>query len=248
MHDRRQQTCKKHQDQLMDSFEKFWRQHQEYLYRRCLHWMGGHHANAEDVLTQVAFNVWEKWPDNLEKINNPQAWLTRLSYHLCIDTLRELNRSSNIIENIENLIETEDESLAFYFCSPESIFQQNEIDSYLNHVINTLPPKLRDPFILFYSQSMSYQDIARQLTISKDNVRKRIQQARAFLQPSLNNYLIGLNDPTFSRSFQSVSFAFSNVTTPKSKCLVGKIIDYKVTATCLAPLSPTWYQSHYTMV
>lgn len=253
MRDLQQLSHSKYLDRehLTYSFDKFWRQHQDYLYNRCLQWMKGHHANAEDVLAQVAVKVWDKWPDNLKNINNPQAWLTRLSYHLCVDTLRKLNRESNPLNNLEELINAEDESLAFHGFSPESIFDQNEMESYFNHLIDTLPSKLRRPFILFYYQEVPYQDIAHQLALSKDNVRKRIQQAREFLQQPLNDYLAGLTDWTLSRSSQSVSFAFSKVTTPKSepqsKCLVETIIDYKVTATCLIPLSPTWYQSHYMM-
>jgi RNA polymerase sigma-70 factor (ECF subfamily) len=243
------------QEQLTNSFDKFWRQHQNYLYNRCLQWMEGHHANAEDVLAQVAVKVWDKWPNNLKKINNPQAWLTRLSYNLCVDTLRKLNRESNPLDNLEELINTEDESLAFHGFSPESVFYHNEMENYFNHVIDTLPPKLRSPFILFYYQEIPYQEIAHQLALSKDNVRKRIQQARELLQQPLNDYLTGLNARTFrtlSKPSQSVSFTFSKVTTPKSEppseCSVETIIDYKVTATCLVSLSPTWYQLPYTMV
>ena len=48
--------------------------------------------------------------------------------------------------------------------------------------IDALSPRLREPVILRLLKGMSYQDIAKQLRISVETVRKRIQQGRAIIE------------------------------------------------------------------
>lgn len=59
-------------------------------------------------------------------------------------------------------------------------------------MIARLKPNLRTPFILRFFHDISYNDIASQLDLSPENVRKRIQQARAVLQDRLGEYRAGL--------------------------------------------------------
>ncbi|MGB7709606.1 MAG: sigma-70 region 4 domain-containing protein [Microcoleus sp.] len=49
-----------------------------------------------------------------------------------------------------------------------------------------MPDRLRETFILHFESGLSYPDIAEQLNISYDNVRKRISQARAILRQRFN--------------------------------------------------------------
>jgi len=49
-----------------------------------------------------------------------------------------------------------------------------------------LPDRLRETFILHFESGLSYPDLAEQLNISYDNVRKRISQARAILRQRFN--------------------------------------------------------------
>ena len=57
--------------------------------------------------------------------------------------------------------------------------------AYLKYKIASLPDRLRYPLILHCCQNKSYPNIAKQLTISEDNVRKRIQEARKILKQHL---------------------------------------------------------------
>ncbi|MEZ2238449.1 RNA polymerase sigma factor, partial [Microcoleus sp.] len=68
---------------------------------------------------------------------------------------------------------------------------------------DTLPSRLRNPFILRYCHQIAYQDIAQQLALSLNNVYKRIQQAREILQKRLSGYLSGLDDALLDSSESS---------------------------------------------
>ncbi|MFB8795993.1 MAG: sigma-70 family RNA polymerase sigma factor [Microcoleus sp.] len=58
----------------------------------------------------------------------------------------------------------------------------------MQNTINNLSLRLRETFILHWYKEQSYQEIAQQLNISYDNVRKRISQARAILRQRLSEY------------------------------------------------------------
>jgi tetratricopeptide (TPR) repeat protein len=59
------------------------------------------------------------------------------------------------------------------------------------HVVDEMPATLREPLLLRFEQEMTCHEIAEQLALTTDNVRKRIQRARAILQSQLSLYLSG---------------------------------------------------------
>lgn len=61
----------------------------------------------------------------------------------------------------------------------------------IRRAIDNLPTRLRETFILYFREELSYQEIAQQQNISYQNVCKRISQARAILRLELRGYSIG---------------------------------------------------------
>ncbi|MEQ8962699.1 MAG: RNA polymerase sigma factor [Coleofasciculus sp. C2-GNP5-27] len=240
------------------AFWQLWTQHQDYLKRCCLNWMGGNPIDAEEALSRVTLKVWKKLPKHAEKIENLRAWLRRLTYHLCADIHRERKRSAMGVESIEEIAVTGNEDVASSGASPELSILGSELEMYICQAIDNLPPKLRETFILYCYWEMPYTDIAQHLAISNPNVRKRIQKARELLQKQLTPYLSGLeNSPRLNsplpslkkgepkeklKSDQSKS-ALSDSHIPISAGCIPQSINYKVTATCLVSLSHPWYNS-----
>lgn len=215
------------------AFWKLWIHYQDYLFHRCRIWMGGNLADAEEALSRAMLKAWKKLPVYAEKITNLKAWLARMVHNLCVDMHRERQRSAKGIESIEAIAEREDETIPSSPNTPESTILRRELAMYLRRAIDALPLRLRSPFLLRFSQNKSYSDIAKQLATSIANIRKRIQQAREILQKQLNKYFAGLGDSTW-KTFQSDELTTSNSCAPKT-------IDYRITASCLEALPPTWY-------
>lgn len=167
-------------------FWQQWQQYRDYLYRCCLKWMGGNQANAEDALSRAMLKAWGKIQEGGIVIRNLKAWLTQLTYNLCIDIYRERNRNAVGAEDLDTIalgeewVSQED--------TPILAATQQELEQFLRDAIDNLPSRLREPFILYVEKEQSYRDIARELSISYDNVRKRISQARAILRERLNEY------------------------------------------------------------
>ncbi|NEO98855.1 MAG: sigma-70 family RNA polymerase sigma factor [Symploca sp. SIO2E9] len=174
-------------------FWQLWEQYREYLYSRCLQWMGGKHTDAEEALSRATLKAWNQLPKYAHKITNLKAWLTRLTHNLCVDMHRESKRGAIGIESLEEIALGDSSEIASSIDSPESALLRRELSMYIRHAINALPSRLRHIFSLRCYQQMSSNDIAQQLGISVDNVDKRMEKARKILQKSLHNYFLGLD-------------------------------------------------------
>lgn len=167
------------------AFWQLWMPYQDYLYHRCLTWMSGNITDAQDAMSQATLKAWEQLFLDADKITNLKAWLTRFTHNLCMDIHREHGRKTIGIDNLEEIIGQIKNSVE----SPESIILGSEIENIIRRAIENLSPRLRSPFTMHFEQDMSYTDVAQKLSISVDNVYKRISQARAILKPQINQYL-----------------------------------------------------------
>lgn len=156
------------------AFWELWLPHQSYLYHCCLKWMDNNETDAQDALSQVMLKAWDKLPLHAEKIINLKAWLTRFSYHLCIDLHREGGRKKIGMDSPE---------------LPASDLLSTEMKMKIHFEVDALPLRLRSPFKMRFEQDVSCLDIARKLGLSIDNVYKRLSQARAILKPQMQKHL-----------------------------------------------------------
>jgi RNA polymerase sigma-70 factor (ECF subfamily) len=165
----------------------------------------------------------------------------------------------NRVESLEIIFEKGDDGLVSSSNSPESWALECELGIIIHRVIEDLPPRLREPFVLYFIEEKSYQDIAQELGISYDNLCKRISQARGIVQKRLTRYLSGLEQSsllpfklpdkkkiTEVESFDSNAIirADSEITPPsRQKEGFDRSLNYQVSAICLETLPHAWYHS-----
>ncbi|MEH2246049.1 RNA polymerase sigma factor [Nostoc sp.] len=234
-------------------FWQLWEQYRDYLYSRCLQWMGGNRHDAEDLFSLAMLKAWNQWPDYDNKITKPRAWLSRLIHNLCMDLHRERKREAQRIKNVEDIQFRDHAVVTSRLESPESEMFGDELRTYLCHKIESLPTRLREPFILRYCQEKSYRDIAKQLALCEDNVYKRVQQARTILQKQLSKYLAGEDDTPLDSLPPRFKWVVPMVESKSDQRVISdwevpittsiEEINYKVTVICLETLQHTWYSS-----
>jgi len=235
-------------------FWQLWEQYRDYLYSRCLQWMGGNRHDAEDLFSRAMLKAWNQWPDYKSRITKPRAWLSRLIQNLCMDLHRERKREAQRIKNFEDIQFADYAVVTSRLESPESEIFSHELRAYLHHKIESLPTRLRQSFILRYCQDKSYRDIAKELALSEDNVYKRVQQARTILQKQLSKYLAGEDDTSLDSLPPRLRLVVSMVESKPDQKVISdwevpmttrsmEEINYKVTVTCLENLQHTWYSS-----
>ncbi|AFZ10300.1 RNA polymerase, sigma-24 subunit, ECF subfamily [Oscillatoria nigro-viridis PCC 7112] len=172
--------CSGTQD-IDSAFWKKWQDNQDYLYRCCRKWMGNP-TDAEDALSRAMLKAWEKARDGTDDIKNFKAWLTKLTYNLCADIHRERNRGTLGVDSLDTIAIGNETELISQEETPVRAAMRREVELFFRAAIDELSDRLRETFILHFESGLSYQDIAEQLGISYDNVRKRISQARAILR------------------------------------------------------------------
>jgi RNA polymerase sigma factor (sigma-70 family) len=245
-------------------FWQLWESYQDDFYNRCLQWMGGNFHDAEDALNQAMLKAWNEWTKSANKIIYPKAWLTRIIYNFCMDVHRKRKREATVIENIDDIKFADHPAFASRIGFPESNILNLEMQAYLRHQIKSLPDRLRYPFILRCCQEKSYKDVAKELALSEENVRKRIQQARKILKKQLKKYLAGEDNtyidslsPSLKKINPMVAEFQSDETQRPAQCGAvicnwkssiptksqQKEINYKVTVICLETLPHHWYSS-----
>jgi RNA polymerase sigma factor (sigma-70 family) len=181
------------------AFWQVWEAHRRYLYALCLRHMGGVREEAEDALSRAMLKAHEKIPRHAAEIANLKAWLTRLVYNLCIDIHRERRRSISIGVEVEQMTPSDEMRTSKSCKSPEELLLSREVYSDVIGTVEELPKHLREPFVLRFFEEMAYPDIAEKLRLTQENVRKRIQLARAIIQERLDGQqptTDGLRRPT----------------------------------------------------
>ena len=173
-------------------FWTVWLQHKDYLYFFCLKLTHKNHAEASDLLGKARDRAQMKWPQHAHKITNAKSWLSSLTRNLYLDLCRARSRQHKLESNLQKEAWGE----IVRRPSPESQLLDQELRAYLQQLIITLPPKLREPFILRCRQEKSYREVALQLGLSEAAVRKRVQKARQHLRKPLRQYLAGNSKAT----------------------------------------------------
>lgn len=167
------------------AFWKKWQDNQDYLYRCCRKWMGNP-TDAEDALSRAMLKAWEKARDGTDDIKNFKAWLTKLTYNLCADIHRERNRGTLGVDSLDTIAIGNESELISQEETPVRAAMRGEVELFFRKAIDELPDRLRETFLLHFESGLSYPEIAEQLGISYDNVRKRISQARPILRQRFN--------------------------------------------------------------
>ena len=233
-------------------FWQEWQAHQAYLYHCCLKWMNSNPIDAEEVLSQAMLKAWNEWQNYGTKIKYPKAWLARILHNFCMDVHRKRRRERLAIDNLDD-IKIEDHP-AFYskLGFTESNITDLELQAYIHHEIESLPPRLRDTFVLHYCHNKSYKYIAKLFPFSEDNVRKCVRKVRRILQRHLNKYLAGKDDITLDSSLPSLTLVIplAEKSQPESnwELLIStksqdEEINYQFTILCLETLPHHWYSS-----
>jgi RNA polymerase sigma-70 factor (ECF subfamily) len=144
--------------------------------------MRGARGDALDAVSRSMLLAFRKLPAHATKIENLQAWLTRLTRNVCAHIHREQQRltvgGKGGAEIIEDELRAADPSP-----SPEDVVLSNEMRVRRQGAIDKLPPLLRDVARMRFLHEASYGSIASTLSITEATARKRLQQARTVLRP-----------------------------------------------------------------
>jgi RNA polymerase sigma-70 factor (ECF subfamily) len=134
-------------------------------------------ALAEDA-TQEAFMRAYRSFDKYDSDQPFWQWIASIANNYCVDLLRQRSRSTRLFsdENAElELLESPDEQALTVLINAED-------SSALNAAIARLPDKYRVPLVLAYFNNASYDQIAKDLSISRSHVGVLLLRAKQQLR------------------------------------------------------------------
>lgn len=159
-------------------FWAVWLQHRDYLYRRCVRWLGGNQEDARDVLSKGAVNAAIYLRNHPSAVLQFRPWILRVLHNLCIDDIRARGRA------MPGAAAHESPAAPAGAC-PDQAALRGEIGRSIARAADTLPPHLHQVFMLRLVEEQPYEQIARTMAITPENARKRLQQARGLLREAL---------------------------------------------------------------
>jgi RNA polymerase sigma factor (sigma-70 family) len=160
-------------------FEQVWKENEQHLLKVCLRKLGDV-SDAEDALANVSLTVMEKLPEAYGRVVNLRAWLVQVVVNHCVDVQRRRQRQRRIfvsdpLDNGDDLWPAADSS------TPEQQLLEQQLWATAHSLIQALPSMLQEVAVPYFLRHLSYPEIASNLGLTQDNVRKRIQKARAIL-------------------------------------------------------------------
>jgi RNA polymerase sigma-70 factor (ECF subfamily) len=150
----------------------------------------GNHADAEEAVQDACLTAWHQ----IQHLHDPaafRAWLLRITWRKALDRRRSIKAwlqrfrrehegEQATIDNIPAPADTPDEELL-----------SRERDRVLAQMIQSLPTRLRDPFLLAAMGEHRYDDIAKMLSIPVGTVKWRMVEARRVLREKLGRLGFG---------------------------------------------------------
>ena len=140
------------------------------------------HDEAEELLQNVFVKLWEA-RERLDKSLSLNAYIYKIAKNDALNYMRQkayrialerefLTKNSNADEDLELSLIGKD------------------LEKYVNSLIDDIPSRRREIFLLKYRQKMSYKEIAMQLGISENTVDTQLRKALGFLRDKLGKELL----------------------------------------------------------
>lgn len=130
---------------------------------------------CEDVVQEAFIAAWEKQKDTLEE-KELYAYLVRCVRNGCISWLRKEQKNSVITIEDSGVCHTE--SHQEHLCCEE----EKHPEDILHEILQILPERCREIYLMSKLHSMKYRDIAGQLNLSEKTIENQMGKAIKLLR------------------------------------------------------------------
>lgn len=137
---------------------------------------------AENLLQDVFLNLWEQ-RHNIEKDSSVKSYVFTIAYNMAVSVIRKKVREHQFFEYLKTLQDLSQE--------PVNIeVEYNELTDRLNKIIDKLPARQREIYLLHKNEGLNYQEIAEKLNISVNTIENHMSRALKTIRTGLADYSI----------------------------------------------------------
>ncbi len=134
-------------------------------------------GKGEELAQETFVSAWVNLRQ-LRDLSKFRAWLISIARNTIRNFFR--NKRRDVMSKAASIDEVgEQDELSF---KPVETSVTKEQEAFVNQALLKIPPKYREPLVLFYRQSHSIKEISEQLELSEDATRQRIFRGRRFLK------------------------------------------------------------------
>ena len=137
------------------------------------------HSLVEDIVLESFVILWEKQSKIFTTKEDLKKYLFVTVRNRAISYLRSIKIKKVDLESLLPEIKQSDN---------EKLYDEEELSVRIEKAIKKLPTKCREIFLLAYVQNLTYNDIARRLSISKNTVKTQMVIAYRILRQELKEF------------------------------------------------------------
>ncbi len=138
---------------------------------------------AEDIVQEIFVKIWES-RNKFDDYKSLNSYIFTVAYHNSISIIRKRMVDQKYLEYLRN-------SSAIH-SAPDSISELEfyELNSQVQKLIDRLPERQKQVFLLHREKGLSYPEIAEQLGISKNTVGVHMVKALKYLRQNIDQSLL----------------------------------------------------------
>ncbi len=130
---------------------------------------------AEDIVQDIFIRLWEK-KENIKPVNI-EGFIFKVLKNQCISYLRNIKIIDNIKLNLNDLTNIEELYRIDFIRDEPYVLVEKELQLEIDKIINRLPDRCKEVFILSRLNGLKNREIAHKLGINIKNVERHITKA-----------------------------------------------------------------------
>lgn len=135
---------------------------------------------SENIIQDVFLNLWEN-RQKVDKDSSVKYYVFTIVHNSAISLIRKKARTTQFIEYLklhQNLNQ-----------EPVNVeYEYNELKDRLDLIVNHLPLRQKEVYILHNVEGLKYQEIAKRLNISENTIENHMSRALRTIREKLGNY------------------------------------------------------------
>ncbi len=165
----------------LNEYEKFFRDNFQPATLVAYRYIGDH-ALVEDIVQESFISIWEKQSEIFKDQQSLKKYLFVTVRNRTISHLRSIKIKQVDLEPSFEIHQEDDEEL----------YPEEELTIRISKTIKQMPSRCREIFLLAYIEGMTYNAIAKQLSISKNTVKTQMGIAYRMLRKELKDVYVSI--------------------------------------------------------
>ena len=136
--------------------------------------------DAEDIVQEVFFKIW----NNREKINeylSLQSFLFTIAHNTTISIIRKKINENSYVSYVKSIQSAKE------LTTGEVELEYKQLEEHYKTVLNKLPERQKEVYLLSRDEELSYKEIAERLGISVNTVENHMVKALKFIRTNIKS-------------------------------------------------------------